>query len=520
MVEFWSRDGQLLGTKETLEDPIVEITGVPALALRGAPLSGFTPNERLRWAAKRDTKRKEDKAYCMLGLFEVFLSPIYGEGENAFVRLQYEIDKIRGSLPKATYGASNREDTATSSLAEDSDRQSRRQDLLASLSFDQIDARHSTIKDAQRTTCGWLLTHPAYVAWNDQQVRPGHQGVLWVAGKPGAGKSTLMKFAFAHASKSKSNDEVVLSFFFNARGDDLEKTTLGMYQSLLFQFLKAVPDAQIVLDAIPEAPSWTLKVLQDVMSNAVQHLGQRNLRCFIDALDECNEQQVRDMVEFFRDLAEYDLHDEGRISICFASRHYPTIDCGNGTRLVLEDEAGHGEDLAKYIRRHLKIGQRASAHDICTRLQEKANSVFMWVVLVVDVLNVEYARGSISNVKRRLEEIPSGLSDLFKDLLRRDRVRMDELLLCLQWILFAKRPLRREEFYFAMEAGLHPDVDRGTEWVPEPWDPDETTVEDMRRFVLSSSKGLAELTRSKKAPTVQFIHESVRDFLLKDGGLH
>jgi Ankyrin repeats (3 copies) len=91
---------------------------------------------------------------------------------------------------------------------------------------------------------------------------------------------------------------------------------------------------------------------------------------------------------------------------------------------------------------------------------------------------------------------------------------MTDLLLCLQWILFAERPLKREEYYFAMVCGLDPGSENMTEW-----DPDHATTDDMQRFVLTSSKGLAELTKSK-TPTVQFIHESVRDFLVKDNGLY
>jgi hypothetical protein len=92
-VEFFSREGERLGNKNTLEGQIHEITQIPIAALRGTPLSYFIVDERMRWAAKRDTKRKEDKAYCLLGIFDVFIPLIYGEGENAFVRLKEEIDK-------------------------------------------------------------------------------------------------------------------------------------------------------------------------------------------------------------------------------------------------------------------------------------------------------------------------------------------------------------------------------------------------------------------------------------------
>ncbi|KAK3046607.1 hypothetical protein LTR09_011955 [Extremus antarcticus] len=396
---------------------------------------------------------------------------------------------------------------------------------LASVSFDQMDARYDNVEDAQRTTCEWVLRNPAYVAWNERDNPPRHR-ILWIAGKPGAGKSTLMKFALAQAKNSVLEDEIVLSFFFDARGDDLEKTTLGVYRVLLYQLLNKAPDLQSVLDNFDasdlsqaKSPTWSLDMLQEFLSAAMQGLGQRRVKCFIDALDECNEEQVRDMVEYLENLGEHILSDDSRLHICFASRHYPTIEIHNNWRLVLEDEAGHAEDLKKYIRHRLRAGEGKLVGEIRDQTQRKANGVFMWTVLVVHILNDEFRRGRIFAVKKRLQEVPTKLSDLFKDLLRRDRVNMRDLLLCLQWILFAKRLLSREEFYSAMVAGLSHDFDHVDGWKPDPLDPEEVTTEDMNRFVLNSSKGLAELTKSEKAPTVQFIHESVRDFLIIDGGL-
>ncbi|KAK0259493.1 hypothetical protein LTS09_005844 [Friedmanniomyces endolithicus] len=488
VVEFWSRDGHFLGTKESLEDLVVEITGVPASALRGAPLAGFSINERLRWAAKRETKRLEDKAHCLLGIFDVIVPLLYGVGNQAFIRLQAELDRAQRLLVGDSHIPQDRGDAGPPLLAEELVHQKRRRRLLASLSFDQMDSRHATIDDAQRTTCEWILTHPDHMAWNDQELSHLRQGILWIVGKPGAGKSTLMKFTHAQAVNSKSTVDIILSFFFNARGDDLEKTTLGMYRSLLFQLLEGVPEIQSVqlLEGLPE------------------------IRNAFDAIDATITSRTHSMNS---------PGNESAISICFASRHCPTIEIRNGRRLVLEDDPGHAEDLRKYIQRRLRIGDRSSANAIHATLLEKANGVFMWVVLVVGLLNEEYRRGSVYAVQQRLAEVPSGLSDLFKDLLRRDRARMGDLLLCLQWILFATEPLTPEEFYFAMMAGLYHGVDHRTKWMPRPWDPEEVTAADMERLVLNSSKGLAELTKSKTSPTVQFIHESVRDFLLKDNGI-
>jgi hypothetical protein len=92
-VEFFSREGVRLGDRNTLEREIHETTGIPIAALRGAPFSDFSIDERIRWTEKRTTKRKEDKAYCLLGIFNVFMSLRYGEGDNAFIRLKDKIDR-------------------------------------------------------------------------------------------------------------------------------------------------------------------------------------------------------------------------------------------------------------------------------------------------------------------------------------------------------------------------------------------------------------------------------------------
>jgi hypothetical protein len=94
LVEFFSREGRRLGDKKTLERQVHEITGIAISALQGAPLSQFGVDERLLWAENRQTTRKEDKAYSLLGIFDVYMPLIYGEGrDNALTRLREEIDK-------------------------------------------------------------------------------------------------------------------------------------------------------------------------------------------------------------------------------------------------------------------------------------------------------------------------------------------------------------------------------------------------------------------------------------------
>jgi len=91
-VVFFSVEGERLGDKKSLERQIHDITGITPQALQGAPLSHFGVDKRMSWAAKRETKREEDAAYSLLGIFDIHMPLIYGEGrKKALARLQKEI---------------------------------------------------------------------------------------------------------------------------------------------------------------------------------------------------------------------------------------------------------------------------------------------------------------------------------------------------------------------------------------------------------------------------------------------
>lgn len=94
-VEFFSQDGQRLGDKRSLEEYINRVTGIAIPALRRNDLAQFSIKERFQWAKTRDTKREEDWAYCLQGIFGVSMPIIYGEGKSQAVsRLEKEITSM------------------------------------------------------------------------------------------------------------------------------------------------------------------------------------------------------------------------------------------------------------------------------------------------------------------------------------------------------------------------------------------------------------------------------------------
>ncbi|KAH7930727.1 HET-domain-containing protein [Leucogyrophana mollusca] len=91
-VEFFARDWVKIGTKTSLIDVIATVTRVDtAVLMNTLPLSEVCVAKKMSWASRRETRRVEDRAYSMMGIFGVHMPLIYGEGKNAFIRLQHEI---------------------------------------------------------------------------------------------------------------------------------------------------------------------------------------------------------------------------------------------------------------------------------------------------------------------------------------------------------------------------------------------------------------------------------------------
>ena len=91
---FYFQDWTLMGEKVEFLQELSEATGIPVHVLEETrSLSEVSVAERMSWAAHRQSTRIEDTAYCLLGIFDIHMPLLYGEGEKAFIRLQEEILK-------------------------------------------------------------------------------------------------------------------------------------------------------------------------------------------------------------------------------------------------------------------------------------------------------------------------------------------------------------------------------------------------------------------------------------------
>ncbi len=93
-VIFYNSKWRLLADKDLLLNTISDITNIADGALKGNPFSSYSIAERMSWASNRQATRREDVAYSLMGIFDINMPMLYGEGTKAFARLQEEIIRV------------------------------------------------------------------------------------------------------------------------------------------------------------------------------------------------------------------------------------------------------------------------------------------------------------------------------------------------------------------------------------------------------------------------------------------
>ncbi|EJP61221.1 Ankyrin repeat-containing protein [Beauveria bassiana ARSEF 2860] len=391
---------------------------------------------------------------------------------------------------------------------------------LKSLAFEDMDGRQVNIPDAADGTCKWLLNHETLIKWIRQD-----RGLLWIKGKPGSGKSTLVKYAKDAIPPAYDKETLVFSFFFHGRGHELQKTPIGLFRCLLHQLLKCVPGA--VPDLIKyfddkrategepgEKWQWHLQPLQSFLKSSLTIILKRfPVILFIDALDECGKQSAAGLVEYFEKLRSNLPPTDSRFGIFFSCRHYPILQLKGGSTISLDtaDNANITADITTYIQGRFENGPDVDVENL---ISDRAQGVFLWAHLVVErVLLLKREGESRAKIKAEIERIPQEVGELYRSLMRSVE-NASETLKLMQWICFSTRPLTTDELQWAMVVGpddTHKSLDKYR-------NSDEFIADDKIGIRISAlSRGLAEIVRSRNARVVQFIHQSVQDFLVEGG---
>ena len=427
-------------------------------------------------------------------------------------------------------------------------------------------------------TCEWLLESSMYNDWLHRRNEYSLGGLLWVKGNPGSGKSTLIKHAFTCAEQKEDpirdgmprsekltlikhsftsverrnhpNREMMLKFFLNAQGNDLERSAVGLFRSLLYQLVLLAPQ-QVTQHIVSSRKAkhcqdkvvrWYLDELKTLIRSTLSDRGRAPIYIFIDALDECIEQEMRELAYFFEDVTTDALSAGAALGVCISSRRYPIVTIQNCKEMIMEDF--NYSDIMKYIKRKFSHGGSlldGGWRNLEKALINKSSGIFLWVVLIVDVLLRDRDRGFNSeHLQTRLAELPSALKGQLQQLLRDlDPEEAKYFIRIFQWALFAGRPLRLKEWYHVLAF-----IEDRPLVSLQSWKRSKYFVENdeqLEKRVRVISRGLLEVKKFLRSQilevsdsdrpdagsfneiledggTVQFIHESVREFFLDENG--
>lgn len=323
---------------------------------------------------------------------------------------------------------------------------------LKSLNVVEARIRVKNIEPAYKDTFDWLFGDDVgFRAWLEgKNMNP----IYWISGKPGSGKSTLMKFAMTSTITAKMLEKysdipwILAGYFFHDRGSKAQKSTEGFLREILYQvllqrrelfalvyptFLDNV-DPEVLKSATDNKNSssfdlsWTINVLRE----AFMILGNRstwdiNLCIFVDALDE-HDGDHRNMISLLRDLAGLHENPLLRVRLCLAGRSENVFNHAFHTYpgFVIQDYTTadirhYAED--KIREEYLGTLDDESEHKAKLLVEEvvtKANGVFLWVNLALSELVEGLCNGdTLEELRELLSNIPQELADSYARAIRR-----------------------------------------------------------------------------------------------------
>ena len=408
--------------------------------------------------------------------------------------------------------------------------------LLSSFAFTQMDFRRSQISKAQFDTFRWVFSEK-FLPW----IR-SPEPIYWISGKPGSGKSTLMKFLVDNERTpillrewSGPQNQVVASYFFWVNGTAVQRSLQGLFQSLLYEFLRQCPD--LIEPTFPDMwkkmsmtnhtdPDCSWKY-SDLL-NGYKRLTELNVEStkfciFIDGLDEY-EGDHEELVEAIRLLAEMP-----NVKLCIASRPWNIFEDAFGSKreckLYLQDL--NRRDIQTYVKTNLgdhkefhRIQrQEIEANNMLDEIVDKSQGVFLWVYLVVKSLREGLRNHDrLSQLRMRLKDFPTDLEDFFKHIFQSlDPIYRTLTAHALRVALSAPEPLPIMCYWYLDEEDDIPDIA-----LMMPVKATERRVVECREAEMQIRlngryKGLLEVTSlyhgSSTIECVDFLHRTVKDFL-------
>ncbi|KAH7360458.1 hypothetical protein BKA65DRAFT_421518 [Rhexocercosporidium sp. MPI-PUGE-AT-0058] len=510
----------------------------------------------------RGLANKQSMALAMLARMETESQMSQVARTDDIQKLQEEFKHLFAEMRSGADGSAIKQKTLEnlSCSAEKGVEYESEQRILASLRFYTMDDRHASIRAAHAQTFSWILEESSadqnsraptkFVEWLKSD-----ETLYWVSGKPGSGKSTLMKYLCEHHEVIKVHVEgwtgdhkiIISSFFFwNAGRVSLQKSQEGLLRSMLYQVLRQCPS--LISKAFPghwyshisgkHNPGYIpgffniselLAAFQRVTTELVT--SQVKIIFFIDGLDEY-EGKPNDIIQLVRLLMS-----SKQLKICISSRPWNEFEkvYGQDPSRKLYIENLTRKDIELYVRDTFEKDpsypnldeEESQSLNLVEEIVDAAKGVF-WVFLVVRSLLEGLTNADrIVDLQRRLRLLPTDLNEYFEKILftinsfyRKQTAHMFQVTLTAHEILplMSYWFLDQEDPDFAFKLGIESLSVQKT----------NARLKQMRKRLNACCKGLLEVqfydssnyndsTLSSSVLfnwKVDFLHRTVRDFLI------
>ncbi|KAK8102107.1 hypothetical protein PG984_015253 [Apiospora sp. TS-2023a] len=321
-----------------------------------------------------------------------------------------------------------------------------RQRVLESLHFPHMQERKGQISDVYEGTYGWIfrddVTFPhgkeSFMSWLSSH--NAQKNIYWVSGKPGSGKSALMRFV---DQKLETDDQLLpwnntthvikATHFLWKSGSSAHRSLEFLLRSLLYQLLDQAPDLiessvstsrwKSALSSDRRPPEWTLSEL----SQSLRSFAQEVTCCvfiLIDGLDELENAGGRQaqLVDLIQSLGSFDA-----VKICVSSRPENMFrdTLGSYPQLRLQDLTS--DDIQVFIRgqfdkqprlRNLSHGDERFIDTLLDKIAVDSSGVFLWVCLVVaEVLEEARDGASVLELIEMVDKVPNDLEAYFSQIM-------------------------------------------------------------------------------------------------------
>lgn len=346
----------------------------------------------------------------------------------------------------------------------------------------------------------WILDHDNFKQWHNQK----HSQLLWIKGDPGKGKTMLLCGIVKELTESAPDTTIISFFFCQATHTQLNNAT-AVLRGLIFMLVDQQPSLishirrqydKIGKRIFEDVNAW--QALSEILTSMLEDPLLPTTYIIVDALDECTT-DLNQLLDFLAQKSSA----YPRVKWIVSSRNWPTIEetldaATQKTQLWLElNESSVAEAVAAFIDDKVKkLTEKKKyskeTHDaVSQHLLLNAHGTFLWVALVCK----ELAEVPKRNVEKTLEEIPSGLDELYKRMLNQINHSHDAELckFLLSVIMTVYRPITLDELQSCIDL------------------PEEVADDSDLAEIIGDCGSFLTL----RDRTITLVHQSAKDFLLR-----